>query len=389
MNGGALKVLITDDDEGDRKQIKRAIRQANMSAECTETASIREALEACEGCEFDCAIVDYQLPGEDGLEGITALRGKLPYMAIVMSTGHGDEAVATEAMKRGAADYISKSRMNAATVQRAIASALERSALQRKVKEQQDELENFARVLVHDLRAPAGAVETFAHRIEEMLEEGDQAKALQYADWVVQRAQRMNQLIDTLHQYTTADAKTVFESVDMNMAFHEARENLQKLIQQSGAIVTAEALPAIAGNIPQLIQLLQNLIGNGIKYCDSPVPSVHLAAARRDEDAWLFSVTDNGIGIPEAHRKRIFDPFIRVSASSKRDGTGLGLATCRKIIERHGGRIWCESKAGSGTDSGTTFCFTLAAVQQDDDPMPAPQIFSRSTSSHESNASAL
>jgi signal transduction histidine kinase len=389
MNGRALKILITDDDEGDRKQIKRAIGQAGLSAECTETASIREALEACEGCEFDCAIVDYRLPGEDGLEGITALHARLPDMAIVMSTGQGDEAVATEAMKRGAADYISKSRMNAATIHRAIASALERSALQRKVKEQQDELENFARVLAHDLRAPAGAVQTFALRIGEMLETGNPAKALQYADWVVQRAQRMNQLIDTLHQYTTADAKATFESVDMNQVFHESRENLQRPIQQSGAIVTAEELPAIVGNVPQLIQLLQNLIGNGIKYCDGPAPRVHLAATRRDEDAWLFSVTDNGIGIPEEHRKRIFDPFVRVSASSKREGTGLGLATCRKIIERHGGRIWCESAAGARPGSGTTFSFTLPAAQPEDDPIPAPKIFSASASSLESNAPAL
>ncbi len=389
MNGRALQILITDDDEGDRKQIKRAIGQSGLSAACNETASIREALEACEGCEFDCAIVDYRLPGEDGLEGITALRERLPYMAIVMSTGQGDEAVATEAMKRGAADYISKSRMNASTVQRAIASAVERSALQRRVKDQQDDLENFARVLAHDLRAPAAAVQTFALRIGEMLETGNPAKALQYADWVVQRAQRMNQLIDTLHQYTTADAKAAFESVDMNLAFHEARENLQRLIQQSGAIVTAEALPTIVGNVPQLIQLLQNLIGNGIKYCDGPEPRIHLAATRGDEDAWLFSVTDNGIGIPEVHRKRIFDPFVRVSASSKRDGTGLGLATCRKIIERHGGRIWCESTAGSGSEPGTTFCFTLPAAQPEDDRIPALEIISASASSLESIAQAL
>jgi len=222
-----------------------------------------------------------------------------------------------------------------------------------------------------------------------MLEAGNQAKALQYADWVVQRARRMNRLIDTLHQYTTADAKATFELVDMNLAFHEARENLQKLIQQSDAIVTAEALPAIVGNVPQLIQLLQNLIGNGIKYCDGPVPRIHLTATRRDEDSWLFSLNDNGIGIPEVDRKRIFDPFVRVSASSKRDGTGLGLATCRKIIERHGGRIWCESTADSGKDSGTIFFFTLPAVQQQDDVIPAPKFISASASSLESNAPAL
>jgi signal transduction histidine kinase len=389
MNGATLGILITDDDEGDRKQIKRAIGQSGLSTDCTETTSIRAALAACELRDFDCAIVDYQLPGEDGLEGITALRDRLPFMAIVMSTGQGDEAVATEAMKRGAADYISKSRMNASSIERAITNAVERSALQRKVKEQQDELENFARVLAHDLRAPASAVETFALRIGEMLEQGNQEKALQYADWVAQRAQRMNRLIDTLQQYTTADARATYEPVDMNQTFHEARENLRKLIQQSGAIVTAEPLPTIVGNLPQLIQLLQNLIGNGIKYCDGPAPRIHLAATRRDEEAWLFSVTDNGIGIPEAHRKRIFEPFVRVSASSKRDGTGLGLATCRKIIERHQGKIWCESIAAAGPDSGTAFCFTLPAVHPEDNRVSGLMTNSVSAISFEPNARAL
>jgi signal transduction histidine kinase len=183
----------------------------------------------------------------------------------------------------------------------------------------------------------------------------------------VQRAQRMNRLIDTLHQYTTADAKVRFEPVDMNLMLAEARANLEKPVQERGAKITADNLPTIVGNAPQLIQLLQNLIGNGIKYCDKQGPCIHLAASKQDEDAWLFSVTDNGIGIPLADSKRIFDPFIRAANAAKRDGTGLGLATCKKIVERHSGKIWCESNPNFGSDSGTSFLFTLPAVQSSDD----------------------
>src|ERR1700678_3190832 len=196
MNSQVLRILITDDDEGDRKQIKRAIGQSGLSAACTETASIEEALAACDGCEFDCAIVDYRLPGEDGLEGITALHGRFPHMAIIMSTGQGDEMIAAEAMKRGAADYISKSRISPVIVQRAIENAIVNCSLQRKVIQQQHELENFARVLAHDLRAPAASIESFATRIGERLQEGNLEKALQSADWVIQTARRMNHLID-------------------------------------------------------------------------------------------------------------------------------------------------------------------------------------------------
>jgi len=372
MSTKAFQLLVVDDDEGDRKQIHRAIRQSVLRAECSEAASLEEGLAACERSDFDCAIVDYRLPGEDGLGGISALRARFPDMAIIMSTGHGDEMVATEAMKRGAADYISKSRLNPSTLQRTIQNALEKTALQRKIRQQQEELENFARVLAHDLRAPAAAIETFAGRIAERLQDGNLPEALEYADWVIQRAQRMNRLIDTLHRYTMADASVAFEAVEMNRVFDEARANLQHLIQECGASVTADALPSVFGNAPQLIQLLQNLIGNGLKYCDRPVPCIHLSASKQvvsagAENCWLFSVADNGIGISEEHYKKIFEPFIRLTGASKRDGTGLGLATCRKIVERHGGTIWCESSCcESRPGSGTTFFFTLPGV----DPQP-------------------
>jgi signal transduction histidine kinase len=373
MNNHALRILITDDDEGDRKQIKRAIGQCGLSAECTETASIEDALAACDAYEFDCAIVDYRLPGEDGLEGITALRAKLPHLAIIMSTGHGDELVAAEAMKRGAADYISKSRIDSATVQRVIENALEKCALQRRVIEQQHELENFARVLVHDLKAPAASLESFATRIGERLQEGNIEKALQAADWVTQTARRMSRLIDTLHRYTLADGKVDFEAVNMNGVFESVQANLHRSIEERGASVTADTLPPVFGNAPQLIQFLQNLIANGLNYCDKPTPCIHVSALNRvasdsEETFWLFSVADNGIGIPKAKHKWIFEPFARLTVGRDRDGTGLGLATCKKLIERHGGTIWCESQPGSGT----VFCFTLPAVQSDACCVPAP-----------------
>jgi light-regulated signal transduction histidine kinase (bacteriophytochrome) len=363
MNNHVLQILITDDDEGDRKQIKRAIGQCGLAAECTETASIKDALAACDGCEFDCAIVDYRLPGEDGLEGITALHGRLPHMAIIMSTGQGDEMVAAEAMKRGAADYILKSRINPATVQRAIQNAFEKCALQRRVIQQQQELENFARVLAHDLKAPAASIESFATRIGERLREGNLEKALQSADWVIQTARRMNRLIDTLHRYTMADVQVDFEAVEMNHVFESAQANLHQSIEECGASVTADTLPPVYGNAPQLIQFLQNLIANALKFCDKPVACIHVSARHRvasgsDAASWLFSVADNGIGIPKAQHKWIFEPFTRLTSGRDRDGTGLGLASCKKLIERHGGTIWCESQP----DSGTTFFFTLQAV---------------------------
>jgi len=349
MKGHALRILIADDDEGDRKQITRSIQRAGLICECSETESTEQALEICEQHEFDCVIFDYRLPGQDGLAGISAMHARFPDLPIVMSTGQGDEMVAADAMKRGASDYIPKANVNSESIRRVIENVIQRAALHRKVRQQQVELENFARVLAHDLRAPGAAIQTFAGRIAERLSTGQPEQALEYAGWVIQTADRMNRLIETLHQYTTADAKVTFESVDMNPVLEAALANLRDLIQESGACVTADRLPAVFGNSPQLVQLVQNLIGNAIKYCDDPVPRIHFSASQNENHTWLLSATDNGIGIPEAQCQKIFEPFARVNGGAKRKGTGLGLATCKKIVERHRGSIWCESKLAEGS----------------------------------------
>jgi PAS domain S-box-containing protein len=142
-----LRILIVDDDEGDRWQIKRALKKAGVSCECTETRNTEEAVAACQAGAFDCAIIDYQLPGSDGLAGITALHDLCPYMAIIMSTGQGDEMVAADAMKRGACDYISKTSLDAQSMWGRIENAVDRASLEQKIAQQREELQNFNRKL--------------------------------------------------------------------------------------------------------------------------------------------------------------------------------------------------------------------------------------------------
>jgi DNA-binding NtrC family response regulator len=138
----SLNILIVDDDVGDRIQIRRALKQAE--AVCFEAASVPEAFDACERTTFDCAMVDYRLAGHDGLAGIRMLHERFPYMALIMITGQGDELVATEAMKVGAMDYLSKSRVNAESVWRSVENAVEKASLQRTVNEQREELAKLA-----------------------------------------------------------------------------------------------------------------------------------------------------------------------------------------------------------------------------------------------------
>ena len=353
-----LCILIADDDEGDRKQLKRVLKQAGLSCECIEAVSIEEALAACDRTDFDCAIVDYQMPGRDGLEGVAALRERLPFLSIIMATGHGDETIATEAMKRGASDYIAKTHIEAKSIRRSVESALEKATLRRKVAQQREELETFASVLVHDLSAPIASLQLFARAIEEDLlgEEIDRDEIIDHCRQVVSAGRRTSALIDTLYEYTRADAPVAFEPIEMQQVMDSALLNLNRVIVERRARVSHGELPLVTGNAPQLVQLMQNLIGNAIKYCKADPPCVHVSATADLGDAWLFAVTDNGIGIPEADRGRVFEPFKRLRGAGEYEGTGLGLAICSKVVGRHGGVIRCEANE---VGEGTTFLFTL------------------------------
>ena len=350
-----LKILIVDDDIGDRKNVTRALSQAGLPCECVETVSIDAALESCGKQTFDCAIVDYRMPGHDGLHGIAALHEHAPNMPIIMATGQGDEIVATEAMKRGAADYVPKGRIQAVSIRRIIENAVEKGVLRRKVAQQREELENFSRVLVHDLKAPLCSMQGFADLAGLRAQCGQFGEIASYCREISEAAQRMNAMIDTLAEYTMADSQVEFTPLEMHRVLEDTVSNLDHLIQSRKAQVTHGHLPSVVGNSPQLIQLMQNLISNGIKYCESFVSRVHVTSCLRKDGMWQFSVEDNGIGIPERHLATIFEPFKRLHGANEYEGTGLGLATCKKIVERHGGTIRCESSVGNGT----TFLFTL------------------------------
>jgi signal transduction histidine kinase len=282
-------------------------------------------------------------------------------MPIVMATSQGDEGVAVDALKRGASDYITKANIQAESIRRILDSAMEKAALRRELARRQDELEKFAAVLVHDLRAPISAIRAFARYIDQGLqaEVPDRETIAQQCRQIIACGRRVDALINALYEYTKADAQVDFEPEDMNAALAEALSNLGQAIEQRRARVRHGPLPTVLANRPQLIELLQNLVGNALKYCEADVPVVGIEAHGDAGDIWRFTVRDNGIGIPEAHRQRVFRPFERLHGNSKYEGTGLGLAICKKIVDRHGGTIWCEGNDGPGS----TFVFTLRGAR--------------------------
>ena len=218
------------------------------------------------------------------------------------------------------------------------------------------ELEQFAYVASHDLQAPLATIASYAQLLEKRYKDQLDSKASKFIDNIVHGCTRMQTLIDDLLEYSRVGrSRKPFQLTDCNHAVEQALANLQGAIRETQAVVTYSELPAVMGDISQLVQLFQNLVGNSIKYRHDVPLVVHITACKQEKD-WLFSVSDNGIGIATQHQARIFQIFQRLHTQKEYSGTGIGLAICQKIVERHGGYIWVESKPGQGS----TFYFTVA-----------------------------
>jgi PAS domain S-box-containing protein len=219
------------------------------------------------------------------------------------------------------------------------------------------ELERFAYVASHDLQEPLRTVTSFTQLLAQRFADRNDPEVHEYVGFITESVQRMRELIEGLLAYSRVSRQRVApEDVDLNECLRQAVANLDAAIRASGARVTHDPLPRLRANPSLILHLLQNLIGNALKFRRAGVaPEVHVSAARED-DAWRISVRDNGIGIDPQHAKRIFVLFQRLHTRDDFPGNGLGLAICKKIVEQHGGRIWVEP-----ANPGTVFHFTLPA----------------------------
>jgi PAS domain S-box-containing protein len=220
------------------------------------------------------------------------------------------------------------------------------------------ELEQFAYVASHDLQEPLRMVSSYTQLLAERYRDKLDQDANDFIGFAVDGANRMQQLISDLLTYSRVGTKgKPLEAVDSHAAFGRAVANLRVSIDECGAMVTNDDLPAVLADEGQLVQLFQNLVFNGIKFRrEGMPPRVHVSAVMESGE-WVFSVKDNGIGIPAEFQPRLFVIFQRFHKRDQYPGTGLGLAICKRIVERHGGRIWVESEEGSGS----TFRLTLPA----------------------------
>ncbi|QLK25521.2 ATP-binding protein [Natrinema zhouii] len=254
------------------------------------------------------------------------------------------------------------------SVANVLAEAIERQQYQAELEalivdleESNERLEQFAYAASHDLQEPLRMVSSYLTLIERRYGDELDEDGHEFLAYAVDGADRMREMIEGLLEYSRVETRgDPFEPVDLEAVLADVRQNLQLKIEAHETEITTGELPHVEGDAGQLRQVFQNLVSNAIEYSGEGPARVHVSAERNGTE-WTVSVTDNGIGIEPADQERIFEVFQRLHSREKYDGTGIGLALCERIIERHGGEIWVDSEPGAGS----TFSVTLPAVDEE------------------------
>jgi signal transduction histidine kinase len=243
----------------------------------------------------------------------------------------------------------------------------ERKSLEAQLKQKADdlarsnaELQMFAYIASHDLQEPLRMISAHLDMMKKRYGGQLPESAVQHLDFAVQGSLRMKALINDLLAYSRLESRGgAFSNVDLTDAVNQATNNLHASVEESGADIERRELPTVMADEVQMVQLFQNLISNAIKFHGVDVPHIKIWAEETGSE-WVVSVEDNGIGMDPAHTERIFQMFQRLHTQEEYPGTGIGLAICKKIVERHGGRIWVSSEEGRGS----TFCFSMPRTQK-------------------------
>ena len=372
------RILLADDNADMRAYVHRLL---GRNYQVQSVANGAEALAAILHDPPDLVLADVMMPKLDGFELIRELRAQesVRTIPVILLSARAGEDARIEGLKCGADDYLVKpftGRELLARVDTRLAMSRLRSraeAQERKLRAEAEaageavqkvnetlaaanaDLEQFAFSAAHDLREPLRAVCSCCELLQRRFAGKLGGDGDQLIEFAVDGALRMDALLNGLLTYIHAASEKPEEAVSFEAAFDVVALNLRSTIEETGALITHSDLPVLK-EMPAVHaqQILQNLIGNALKYRGSDPPRVHVSA-RQQGGSWIFSVRDNGIGIAPEYQEYIFGLFRRVDSSRQNSGAGIGLALCKKLIGRYGGRIWVESEKGKGS----TFYFSI------------------------------
>jgi signal transduction histidine kinase len=350
------KILIVDDRERNRYIRARVLMQAGY--EILEASSGRDALEKCNAERPDLVLLDIHLPDFSGFEVCRRIRAS-PATASIMVIQISASAVelrdALAGLEGGADDFLMEP-IEPELLTAKVRSLLRLRNVEERLRRSNDDLARFALVASHDLQEPLRSVVAFTELLNQRYRSKLDAQAGEYLDSIIGGGRRMSALIRDLLDYSRISGSSAEEQmVDLSKVVAQTQAWLKAPLEAANGSITAEALPRVIGTEVRITQLIRNLIENAIKYRRTDVPlEIHVGATQSGCE-WVFSVSDNGQGFDPAQKEEIFGVFHRLDSGV--EGTGMGLAICRAVVETAGGKIWAESRPGEGT----TFYFTWPA----------------------------
>lgn len=375
-------VLIVDDTPANIGVLAEHLGSHGLAVMVAQDGE--EGIERAQFGQPDLILLDVMMPGIGGFEACRRLKeiDRTKDIPVIFMTALSDIGDKITGYKVGAVDYVTKpfhteevlARINTHLALQAMRRQLIAQNLQLReeiaVRQQAEavlaqrseelarsnaELEQLAYVASHDLQEPLRMVASYVQLLEKRYHDQLDSEANEFIAFAVDGVKRMQALIDDLLTYSRVGTRAApLQQADAGAVVAAAVRSLRLAIEESGTQITIEELPIVLGEARQLEQLFQNLIANAIKFRREQAPQIRIRADQ-EQDFWRFSVQDNGIGIAPEYFDRIFVMFQRLHGRREYPGTGVGLAICKKIVERHGGRIWVESMP----EHGTTFLFTL------------------------------
>lgn len=369
-------ILNVDDHEPNRYARSRLLIEAGYFVE--EAGTGHDALKSVDACRPSLIMLDVNLPDINGFEVCRRIREN-PHSAhtavLQISASATSDFQRVTALDSGADAYLIEpvdAEVLLATVRALLRMRRAEEALQKSnaalqaaneaLRLSNEDLQRFSYAASHDLQEPLRTISSFATLLHRGYRDKLDPEGGEFLTYIEKAASRMSLLVKDLLIYAQVGDQNAYAAKPVAIAsvLLQAETNLEQSLAQAEAEVAHGELPTVLGNEGQLVQLFQNLIGNAVKYCAlDHKPRVHIKAENHSGNEWLFAISDNGIGIAPDYQEVIFGAFKRLHGQDV-PGTGIGLAICRRIVERHGGRIWVES---SGVGHGATFFFTLQSCE--------------------------
>lgn len=372
-NNTPFQILVVDDEPYALQATARTLRRAGYAVQ--EASTGLEGLEWLRANKPGLVLLDVVLPDIDGLELCRLIKTDPDLKDIYVMTLSSYKTSSTEqaaGLEQGADGYIARPIGNRELLAR-VEALLRLKRTEERLAQQSLELERsntelaqFAHVVSHDLQEPLRMVTSYLNLLEHRYQAQLDSDAQEFIAYAIDGAERMRNLINDLLQYSRLNTRAKpFERIDSNTVLKQVLDNLKVVIEDNQAVITHDPLPTVMSDEVQLRQLFQNLISNALKFRADAAPQIHISAQAQAGE-WLFSISDNGIGLDTKQAGRIFEIFQRLHNREEYSGTGMGLAICKKIVERHGGRIWVESQPGRGA----TFYFTLSTFNKKEQAAP-------------------